>query len=330
MRSSGRRRHRRTGDDRADVPAASTAPATSPQHRNFYNPEFDAKLTDYTGWSGDVPGLSFFSPTSSSSASPGGASTTASTTTWTAAAWNEHRRALARPASRESDDPQAESLQASTTRTRTRGTSTRAGTASTSCTSTTPRGRVFVRVGRQAISWGESDTIALLDVSNPFDLTLGAPGFFQDVDEARIPLWTLRSHGQAGRQLEVALEPLRRRLHGARARSTRRCRSTRSRAACRPFNPDVADPQASIAGGQARRAPGEAPRRSSTRSSSTASRRTPGRTRAGARGSPASGLPRLHRAGLVLPHLQPGAGAARSAAARLGRACSSTARSSRR
>ena len=54
-------------------------------------------------------------------------------------------------------------------------------------------GPVFVRVGRQSISWGEADTIALLDVSNPFDLTLGAPGFFQDVDEARIPLWTLRS-----------------------------------------------------------------------------------------------------------------------------------------
>src|SRR5262245_2600850 len=55
------------------------------------------------------------------------------------------------------------------------------------------KGPVFVRVGRQAISWGESDTIALLDVQNPFDLTLAAPGFFQDVDEARIPLWTLRT-----------------------------------------------------------------------------------------------------------------------------------------
>src|SRR5262249_57891633 len=53
--------------------------------------------------------------------------------------------------------------------------------------------RFFFRVGRQAISWGESDTIALLDISNPFDLRVGAPGFFQDVDEARMPLWTLRS-----------------------------------------------------------------------------------------------------------------------------------------
>src|SRR5262249_49950922 len=55
------------------------------------------------------------------------------------------------------------------------------------------KGPVFVRAGRQAISWGESDTIALLDVSNPFDLTLAAPGLFEDVDEARIPLWTLRT-----------------------------------------------------------------------------------------------------------------------------------------
>jgi hypothetical protein len=50
-----------------------------------------------------------------------------------------------------------------------------------------------LRVGRQAISWGESDTIALLDQTNPFDLTRGAPGIFEDVDEARIPLWTIRA-----------------------------------------------------------------------------------------------------------------------------------------
>ena len=32
------------------------------QNRNFYNPEFDAKLTDYMGWVSSVPGLSFFKP----------------------------------------------------------------------------------------------------------------------------------------------------------------------------------------------------------------------------------------------------------------------------
>jgi Protein of unknown function (DUF1302) len=54
------------------------------------------------------------------------------------------------------------------------------------------KGPVFLRIGKQAISWGESDTIALLDQNNPFDVTLGAPGVFEEVDEARIPLWTVR------------------------------------------------------------------------------------------------------------------------------------------
>jgi len=54
------------------------------------------------------------------------------------------------------------------------------------------KGPLFFRIGRQAISWGESDTIALLDANNPFNLSLGVPGVFQDIDEARIPLWTLR------------------------------------------------------------------------------------------------------------------------------------------
>ncbi|MGD9764221.1 MAG: DUF1302 family protein [Candidatus Binatia bacterium] len=55
------------------------------------------------------------------------------------------------------------------------------------------KGPLFVRFGRQSISWGESDTIALLDQSNPFDLTLAAPGFFEDIEESRIPLYTLRT-----------------------------------------------------------------------------------------------------------------------------------------
>lgn len=55
------------------------------------------------------------------------------------------------------------------------------------------KGPLFVRLGRQTISWGESDTIGLLDANNPFNLTLGIPGVFQDIDEARIPLWTARA-----------------------------------------------------------------------------------------------------------------------------------------
>ena len=54
------------------------------------------------------------------------------------------------------------------------------------------RGPLFARVGRQAISWGEADTIGLLDANNPFDVLL-VPGVQIDLDEARIPLWTLRT-----------------------------------------------------------------------------------------------------------------------------------------
>src|SRR5437016_10040957 len=50
-----------------------------------------------------------------------------------------------------------------------------------------------MRAGRQAISWGESDDIALLDVTNLFDLTLGVPGLIQDLEEARIPVWAMRN-----------------------------------------------------------------------------------------------------------------------------------------
>ena len=55
------------------------------------------------------------------------------------------------------------------------------------------KGKLFMRIGRQAISWGESDTVALLDANNPFNQTLAIPGIFQDVDEARIPLFTARA-----------------------------------------------------------------------------------------------------------------------------------------
>jgi hypothetical protein len=54
------------------------------------------------------------------------------------------------------------------------------------------KGPWFMRIGRQAISWGEADTIGLLDANNPFDVLL-IPGVQIDLDEARIPLWTVRS-----------------------------------------------------------------------------------------------------------------------------------------
>lgn len=62
------------------------------------------------------------------------------------------------------------------------------------------KGPLFVRIGRQAISWGEADTIGLLDANNPFDTTI-APGIFIDLDESRIPLWTLRATYQLFSQM---------------------------------------------------------------------------------------------------------------------------------
>src|SRR2546427_825256 len=55
------------------------------------------------------------------------------------------------------------------------------------------KGPLFLRAGRQSISWGESDDIVFMDRLNAFDLTLGAPGLYQDLDEARIPFWALRA-----------------------------------------------------------------------------------------------------------------------------------------
>ena len=160
------------------------------QHRNFYNPEFDATLTDYTRWTRNVPGLSLLAPEDFKFRFA-----------WWGfydglydyldPEWNEHRRNLKGRFS-SSDDPAGESFKFNDENKNPRHIYGRRNRINELYIDYT-KGRFFMRAGRQAISWGESDTIALLDVQNPFDLTLGAPGFFQDVDEARIPLWTLRS-----------------------------------------------------------------------------------------------------------------------------------------
>ncbi|HKA29232.1 MAG TPA: DUF1302 family protein [Candidatus Binatia bacterium] len=170
------------------------------QNRNFYNPEFDAKLTDYTKGAAEVPGLKWIAPEELK---------------FRFAWWgfydglydylNPEWAAHVRNGANDRFAPaqfgitrfsQTSNINRSYTFTdqnkvprKIYGERNRINELYIDYT----KGPVFVRVGRQAISWGESDTIALLDVQNPFDLTLGAPGFFQDVDEARIPLWTLRT-----------------------------------------------------------------------------------------------------------------------------------------
>src|SRR6266850_971323 len=57
-----------------------------------------------------------------------------------------------------------------------------------------PTDRLKLRIGRQFISWGETDGFRLLDVINPQDLRFSppaAPNLF-NLDESRIPSWGLR------------------------------------------------------------------------------------------------------------------------------------------
>jgi hypothetical protein len=58
-----------------------------------------------------------------------------------------------------------------------------------------PHDQLKIRLGRQFISWGETDGIRLLDLINPQDLTFSppaAPNLF-NLDETRIPAWGLRA-----------------------------------------------------------------------------------------------------------------------------------------
>ncbi len=57
-------------------------------------------------------------------------------------------------------------------------------------------GPLFFRVGRQNLSWGETDIFRLLDLINPLDNTFGGP--FEDLDDRRVPLWMLRGSYNLG------------------------------------------------------------------------------------------------------------------------------------
>ncbi len=52
------------------------------------------------------------------------------------------------------------------------------------------KGKGFLRLGRQNLSWGETDIFRLLDRINPLDDTFG--GSFEDLDDRRIPIWMVR------------------------------------------------------------------------------------------------------------------------------------------
>jgi len=217
--------------------AAITPPTYSlgdlAQHRNFYNPEFDANLTDFMQWAkadqfkfrfawwGFYDGLyDYLNPE-----------------------WADRARSYKTRFS-ESDNPAGESFDFNDHYKRARSLyahQNRVNEAYFDYAS----GPFFVRVGKQAISWGESDSIALLDVQNPFDLSLGAPGFFQDVDEARIPLWTLRSTvkllDQAGPVSSVFAD-----VYMVPGPIDTTMPVNPIAAGVSPFNPDTSDPQFNV------------------------------------------------------------------------------------
>ena len=172
-------------------PGSTYHAGTLAQHRNFYNPEFDAKLTGFVqsgtkgvpyiqgivpddlkfhfAWWGFYDGLyDYLDPV-----------------------WNHNRQNL-KSRWGQSDNPGWKGLTFQDENKNPRHIYASRNRINELYVDYT-KGPLFVRLGRQAISWGESDDIALLDVQNPYDLTLGAPGFFQDVEEARIPLYTFRN-----------------------------------------------------------------------------------------------------------------------------------------
>src|SRR5437016_4838537 len=154
------------------------------QHRNFYNPEFDARLTKYTRWTDDVPGLSLLSPDEFK---------------FRFAWWGfydgiydylDHEWNNARKADKAqfaaTDNVNKDSFLFNDQNKNPRHVYASRNRINELYLDYT-KGRLFTRAGRQAISWGESDDIALLDATNLLDLTLGVPGLIVDLREARVP-----------------------------------------------------------------------------------------------------------------------------------------------
>ena len=69
------------------------------------------------------------------------------------------------------------------------------------------QGPIFFRLGKQNLSWGETDVMRLLDNINPLDDSFG--GIFEDLDDRRIPLEMARgsfNFGDVGPIKSLTLE----------------------------------------------------------------------------------------------------------------------------
>jgi hypothetical protein len=159
-------------------------------HRNFYNPEFDAKLTDFTRPMRELPGLSLLAPDEFN---------------FRFAWWGFYDGIFDY-----ADHKWGDVIRASP-RGRQSSSDNNGETYAFNDENKNPRhilgrrnrinelyidyakGRFFTRIGRQSISWGEADAIVFQDVINNFDLTMALPGVFMDLEEARIPFWAMRN-----------------------------------------------------------------------------------------------------------------------------------------
>src|SRR5712691_7089956 len=175
--------------------ARETPPDFSPgdlfSQRNFYNPEFDAKLTDYVGWTRNVPGFSLFAPDELKFRFA-----------WwgfydgmfdyLSPQWRDALRAVPRSRQSSSDNVAGESFRFNDENKKPRNILGKRNRINELYLDFS-KGRFFTRIGRQSIAWGEADAIIFMDVINNFDLTMGAPGLFMDLEEARIPFWAVRN-----------------------------------------------------------------------------------------------------------------------------------------
>jgi hypothetical protein len=67
------------------------------------------------------------------------------------------------------------------------------------------RGPLTVRVGKQAVIWGEMEQQRTTDIINPLDLRYSSPGI-DDMDELKMPIWMLRIMHQTELPGELAFD----------------------------------------------------------------------------------------------------------------------------
>jgi len=159
--------------------------------RNFYNPEFDANLTNYVGWTRNAPGFSLIAPDEFKFHSA-----------WwgfydgmfdyLSPQWRDALRAVPRSRQSSSDDIDGETTHFNDENKNPRNILGKRNRINELYLDFS-KGRLFTRIGRQSIAWGEADAIVFMDVINNFDLTMGVPGIFMDLEEARIPFWAIRN-----------------------------------------------------------------------------------------------------------------------------------------